>query len=58
MTNIDYMEISSGNTQSGSYEVAGNSNREDAFLIGDKVETGLFPANTLDSGVSVSFPAT
>ena len=54
MTNVSSMEITAANTSSGSYERAGNSNKQDAFLIGDKVETGLFPTNTLDAGVTAT----
>ena len=57
MTGVQYMEIAALNTSSGSYEVAGSSNMEDAYLIGDKVETGLFPTNTLDNGVTITVPS-
>lgn len=56
MTSVQSMEITSANTASGSYESTGSSNVEDAFLIGDKVETGVFPTNTLDRCVSVTYP--
>ena len=48
------MEITAANTASGSYEQTGSSNVADAFLIGDKVETGNFPANTLDAAYTVT----
>lgn len=56
MTDVQYMEIANLNTSSGSYEVAGSSNMEDAYLIGDKVETSTFPANTLEAGVTITPP--
>lgn len=54
MTGIESMEITSANTSSGSYERAGTSDRFDAFIIGDSVETGLFPTNTLEQAVSIT----
>lgn len=54
MTNVQTMEITGANTASGSYEQTGSSNVADAFLIGDKVETGSFPANTLDTAYTVT----
>ena len=54
MTSVESMEISTVNTASGSYEIAGRSNRPDAFLIGDTVETSRFPTNTLDAGVTLT----
>ena len=55
MTSVVYMEIGTTNVSSGSYEVSGRSNREDAFLIGDKVETLMFPPNTLEAALTVTF---
>ena len=54
MTSIESMEITSENTSSGSYERAGTSDRFDAFIIGDKVETAIFPANTLEQAVTIT----
>ena len=54
MTSVQSMEITGINTASGSYEQTGSSNVADAFLIGDKVETGSFPANTLDTAYTVT----
>ena len=54
MTDIAYMEIATKNTDSGSYERAGTSGKQDAFFIGDVVETGLFPTNTLDAAVTAT----
>ncbi len=54
MTDVKSMEITSANTASGSYETVGSSNVADAFLIGDKVETGKFPTNTLDTAYTVT----
>lgn len=54
MTNVAYMEITTSNTSSGSYEEPGGSNRPDAFLIGDVIETGKFPTNTLEDAVTVT----
>jgi len=54
MTDVKSMEITSANTTSGSYETVGSSNVADAFLIGDKVETGKFPTNTLDTAYTVT----
>ena len=48
------MEITSANSASGSYEQTGSSNVADAFIIGDKVETGNFPTNTLNSAYTVT----
>ncbi len=57
MTGVQYMEIANLNTASGSYEVTGNSNLADAYIIGDKVETSTFPSNTLESGVTITVPS-
>lgn len=56
MTGVQSMEIANLNTASGSYEVPGSSNMADAYLIGDKVETGRFPTNSLDNGVTITAP--
>ena len=54
MTDVAYMAITTANTASGSYEEPGGSNRPDAFLIGDVIETGKFPTNTLEDAVTVT----
>ncbi len=57
MTSVQSMEMPTPNTTSGSYEVPGNGNVSDAYIIGDTVEVSRFPANTLEQGVTITEPS-